>query len=667
MEYVLWKKSSYMEENNTLTEQDGTQVLEGQLDFNSSEILSDSSSESDLKLEKNEKHSRTPSGQVLTDFVEDVRNIFTNLNSTPKRKREEKVCEKAPVDRDNEDSLAIPKLTRVAEPCNLVNNVTLKCENNKLKNKARKLAQKSNQESNRGANRNNNTAIGAGATPKHKQRRISVNEIPDPTEEQLREISHMLHEKQHQRDSFQNAGINRNTKADTMTKPSDTATEAHDKMDVEQNDHDNPQILSLKMVQQMFTDIKVEMKEMKSSIEKLEKKGKEDMKSITDVCVKEVIQKVNTDDDATSKTTQKLKEDIRHLKYQNKTLTNVLERTTIELDEVKTRLENLEIAGAKKAITINGLYIDNKKEDGLWQLQEFFEKNLELTMYVEDFYKMGANEPKTIIVYLQSVFDKRQIMKYKHYLKDVRNRDNKKIYINDYTSTNTQEKRKRESQMKKLNEARDKPLDFKYVKGKLTIQGETYTPKVSVPTPRDLVDLSPETLDSILKMSLESTTPIIREKSIFEGYIASVNSFQQIRQLYTKMKLIQPAARHIVCAYFLPGDNFYHNQGYCDDGEPSAGNVILQTMIRNKLSNRVIFVSRKYGGVRMGMDRFECYHTAAVKVAQEHNYNAITKEKQMLSAVEHVKPYQDLKVPKQGKSEDTHQRKNQEVNYQNQK
>ena len=51
-------------------------------------------------------------------------------------------------------------------------------------------------------------------------------------------------------------------------------------------------------------------------------------------------------------------------------------------------------------------------------------------------------------------------------------------------------------------------------------------------------------------------------------------------------------------------------------------------MKKQNLKNRVIFVSRKYGGVRMGADRFECYLSAAKIVAKQHKWNIVLQQNQ---------------------------------------
>ena len=97
------------------------------------------------------------------------------------------------------------------------------------------------------------------------------------------------------------------------------------------------------------------------------------------------------------------------------------------------------------------------------------------------------------------------------------------------------------------------------------------------------------------------------------------------------MKIVYPGSRHIVCASNLPGaDQPHYNKSYCDDGEPGAGKKILDLLVQSEIENRVIFVTRKYGGVKMGSDRFECYLHAAKSVITAFPYNEILQQEQKI-------------------------------------
>ena len=229
------------------------------------------------------------------------------------------------------------------------------------------------------------------------------------------------------------------------------------------------------------------------------------------------------------------------------------------------------------------------------------------------------------VIYFQHIQDKRDAMRFKYLLKGVAGYGGKPMFINDYVPAATQEKRRQEQQLLKTNEERDEDnrLDIKYVRGKLTVQNEAFKPKITAPTPRQLVDIDPQDLAEILRMELDSGGVIQQDKSIFEGFTASVSTIAQIRRLYIKVKLMQPTARHVVYAYYLPGEYLQYQLGSCDDEEPGAAKAILSILEKNNMKNRVVFISRKYGGIRLGSDRFECYKQAAKTVLMANPHNTV--------------------------------------------
>ena len=150
-----------------------------------------------------------------------------------------------------------------------------------------------------------------------------------------------------------------------------------------------------------------------------------------------------------------------------------------------------------------------------------------------------------------------------------------------------------------------------YTKAGLIINGAPYRKKVVPPSPSELINMDPDLLEKLLKMKMDKSADIRVDGSIFTAYSAPVSSHQQVRDLYLRMRTIQPAARHIVCAYWVPHEEEYYALDYHDDGEPTAGRILMDLLQANNVKNRVVFVARRYGGIKMGADRFLCYLQAA--------------------------------------------------------
>ena len=393
----------------------------------------------------------------------------------------------------------------------------------------------------------------------------------------------------------------------------------------ETNESENPEVMSLPTVAAMFSKLRNEMKkgmdDLNAEIIKLQQQKNPAFDEGTlENCKTEIVKAVDITLEADRKEVTKLREDVKHFKFRNRALTGVVDRMAIEIEDLKQRLEAVELNNYKHAITITGLFMPEQKNEGCRAIEQFINECVGVAVNVDDYFQTGANSPKLIVAFLQNSQQKRDVLHFKGYLKGCTNEMDQPYFINDYVPAATQERRKREGDVFRINSKLEAPKEVKFVKGKLTIQGQVYQQRISPPTPAQIVDLSPQELDEILKMELEHGGTVTEQQSVFDGYTACVSTFAEIRKLYTKIRLIQPSARHVVCGYFIKGDKFY-SQDFADDGEPAAGRAVLDILTRNNMQNRVVFVTRKFGGIKMGPNRFECYRQAAKAALKSLSWN----------------------------------------------
>ena len=93
-------------------------------------------------------------------------------------------------------------------------------------------------------------------------------------------------------------------------------------MDMEQNQQQNPSVVALATVQEMFGEIKREMEQLKLTVQRLEERKIEPVKQeVVQECATRVLKKVNDEWEADQRQVIKLKEDLKHFKYRNRTLT----------------------------------------------------------------------------------------------------------------------------------------------------------------------------------------------------------------------------------------------------------------------------------------------------------------------------------------------------------
>ena len=381
-----------------------------------------------------------------------------------------------------------------------------------------------------------------------------------------------------------------------------------DQNDQEDNMDDNPQSLSLTSIYHMFLDLKKQIA------------GNSKVNSnLKETCIEESSKAANEIVQHETMEVKQLKYELASYKHKTEILTDIVHRMHIEQEDLIARVENLEMSGSKKSIAISGMTIEGKKDQMMEAVYNFIEDTFGIQVEIEDVYKIGQYEPKLIVVALQNMKDKMYIMKNKGVLKDQKIAG-RAVFINDFMPLSVQEKKRREKQIIQEAEEKNPEVSIKYNSGRVVIQGTPYVKRVRPPTPKELINVPIEDLDRILKIDLPRGPQITQDNSKFVAYSAAVKDFKDIRELYIRMKLIQPNARHIPCAYIIPGEQTQFSQDFHDDGEHGAGRVLLDMMQRNTLQNRVIFVARRYGGVRMGASRFECYAEAAKGVVQGESF-----------------------------------------------
>ena len=386
-----------------------------------------------------------------------------------------------------------------------------------------------------------------------------------------------------------------------------------------------PKMMDISMVITMFNDLKTKVENLQASNE-----------SITQTVALSVgnhlQQQVSMINEEQQKKIDRLETELAKCKHQNKSLVSVVQQYEMEFKDLEQRVENLEVSSAKKCVTLNNYPIGKKKWEQRRDLYRLLEETLNVNVVIDDFYTMGNEQTPTVVITFQSIYDKRVVMKNKYRLKDLKLE--RKCYINDYTPTGVAEKKCRLLEIQQINEEKkdtEAYLNMETVKGKLVIQNEVYKKRVAPPTIREMIDLDPDRLSCIMKSEIQQGTRLSKKGSCFLGYTAAVWEHKAIRDFYIKLKLTHPSARHIACAYWIPGEDTHYSQDYHDNGDHGAGRALLEVLKQNDLRCRVLFVVRFCAEEKLGPDRVQMYQKAASSAVNVSGMNEI------LDARQHVK------------------------------
>lgn len=102
-----------------------------------------------------------------------------------------------------------------------------------------------------------------------------------------------------------------------------------------------------------------------------------------------------------------------------------------------------------------------------------------------------------------------------------------------------------------------------------------------------------------------------KDQSTFIGYSAEVYSTNQVQKYYDALRLFNPDATHIMCAFRLLEVNVETSMGAIDDGEHGGARTLLNLLNKGHHVNKALFVIRHYGGQHIGAARFQLIEKVA--------------------------------------------------------
>ncbi|CAO3590057.1 unnamed protein product [Absidia cylindrospora] len=122
--------------------------------------------------------------------------------------------------------------------------------------------------------------------------------------------------------------------------------------------------------------------------------------------------------------------------------------------------------------------------------------------------------------------------------------------------------------------------------------------------------------------SIFSSLPLVDRKSIFVAHVAAVKSSDQVKHVVSTLLENKKIARatHNIMAYRinLPGNNILQDND--DDGETAAGGRLMHLLQILDVKDVVVVVSRWFGGILLGPDRFKDINNCARQALEDCGY-----------------------------------------------
>lgn len=138
----------------------------------------------------------------------------------------------------------------------------------------------------------------------------------------------------------------------------------------------------------------------------------------------------------------------------------------------------------------------------------------------------------------------------------------------------------------------------------------------------DVVTPMAEEIDD---MNIRHGEVLTDRKSAFQAHLAEVRSKEDVDRVMRILKSNTKICRatHNITAYRymteINGKPIHHHD-CVDDGEFGASSKMLELMDRMKADNVMVVVSRWYGGIHLGPDRFRHINNLTRQILSDNNY-----------------------------------------------
>ena len=279
-------------------------------------------------------------------------------------------------------------------------------------------------------------------------------------------------------------------------------------------------------------------------------------------------------------TVDEMDEDLAEIGEINIKLVQAAVKCEDEIKSVKSKIKKVVGNQNRSSLIISGLAMGEKASSVKQLVIDFFEKEMKIEAKIDISTAFVLRNKKDVWVQLVKVSDIDVIFAHVSNLKGKKNRLGKYYRIERVRTEEEREARNRQQQL--LTENRRMPISHQIRMqrkgGDLMINGDKYRKQVVPPKNRSMLLMSKDEQRITEAVKISKGTVENEKGSSFIAFASKVNSWEDIRKAYQKVKMENMSATHVMCGYRIFGANFPTLQDYSSDGEYFGGKEILKVL-----------------------------------------------------------------------------------------
>ena len=321
------------------------------------------------------------------------------------------------------------------------------------------------------------------------------------------------------------------------------------------------------------------------------------------------------------------------LKLHLKESDGLISKLTAKVSYLEAKLENVEIHSMKKNIVIYNMP-EEMGENLYSKVEVFLSRNLQIPqdqlfsrdnpsapVRIDISHRIGqkGGKPRPVVVSFVTQQGKDLVLSHSKSLKST------PFAISEQLPPSVHERRTAQiSKMIKLRqEAKDSSSSdsIKLVKDKLIVNNKVNTQAFE----SNPIKFSTPTDDVLSFDAIQHSARTKVKNSIFQGHFSPVHTQKEAIKVLRALHQNEVVADsdHVIYAYRYIDLDGEQIEGYSDDGEWTASALLMDLLKTNGINEAILVVTRKFGGNKLGKQRFQIIEQVATQVIGKLNFELL--------------------------------------------